>query len=734
MDHAPKPARIRISTAPPPPVQPQDDDLDVLSVFRLVRRRIGLIAVLTLLLVLAMLPSILSIERTYTSQTRILVQRPLSAQLFGSGPTSLGMLDLTTELERLAARGIAERVIADFDLAGLEEFNPPPKPRSFVSQTIDSLKALLLSTSGSSGGVAGERDVEDIVVRNFFAALTIRRSGLTNVVEVGFTSRDPQLAAQIPDAIIRAYLDDIAMQNRARLENAGNVLRIRIDNQQWRVAEADRAAQDFRLANGASASGFQTLQTEAVVRISTLSGRQSEIERELASIGSTLTAIQSAATLSEKADFVVTERMAQLKSAYQTQQGELTKMLRTYGDSYAAVVAQRESIAETEAAMEAEVARLVQSLQTSVAALDRETEAVTSGIAEARASLTAIANAEAEYRQMLERLEDERETLSTLEEQHRMLENEATQPVVEVEILSPASVSPFPNGRSRTFYLMVAAVVASMAAVTVAVILEVLDQSIRSQQQVAQLPGAVAVGLVPLLPNRRIRRLPDRILNRGGRSFYDAVRGVFLVLDRDRTSPQARSILVTSAVPHEGKTVMSMALAMQFAADRSPVLLVDADLRYGHVHKGFQSPGEPGLADFLSGQMDIDKVIHRDAATGIDYIPRGANPTRPYADVNRLNAILDYAKDRYRTVVFDCPPVLATNEIAQVAEIVDRTLMVVRWGRTKRKLVELAIDKLRSATGEDVLVTLSQVNPKRLMLYGYKDSGVFSSELRKYHA
>ena len=727
LDHAAKPGRTRISKTPPPPAQFHEDELDILALFRLIRRSIVFIVVVAFLLIAIQVPFILQNERTYTSQSRLLIQRAIVTNLAVPGPESYGPLDLSTEVERLLSHPIAERIISDFHLADLEEFNPPAEDAGILGQLIQSIRSRI---SGVSSQAAPQTDPENVVMSNFLDAIWVQRSGQSSVIEIAFTSRDPQLAADIPNAMIQAYLDAREDQMKAQLDAARDWLADRIDDQRRRVSEMEAQANAFRTADGANSENFQA---ESVYRITSLSERQTAIIRERTTLEASLAAMEAATTLPEKSGLIDSERISQLERELQTEKRELAKMLQTYGESFGFVVSKREAIAETEDAIGAEVERHEQSLRTRIAALRSEEKDVEAGIAVARDDLARMTVAASEYEAMQDKVEHERAALTALEEQHRTLQNEATMPVQQVEILSPATVSRWPDGRSKSFYLVAGSIAAFLAAITLAIVRDLLDQSIRSQQQVRGIHGARPVGLIPLMRRRVGRRLPDRILEQRDGTFRDSIRGVTLLLERDGPTSLPASILVTSALPGEGKSVVATALALQLVAMGGKVLLVDTDLRHGSVHSNFRTREEPGLANYLSGQVGLETVIRRDEKTGIDFISRGRHGSIVDMDMNRIAAILGYAWERNMTAILDSAPVLATSETARLAAIMDRTLMIVRWGHTNRRSVELAVDRLRACSQEDVLIAINQVNPRRQALYGFKDSGLFAAELRKYH-
>ena len=191
-----------------------------------------------------------------------------------------------------------------------------------------------------------------------------------------------------------------------------------------------------------------------------------------------------------------------------------------------------------------------------------------------------------------------------------------------------------------------------------------------------------------------------------------------------------RSFLVTSTHPGEGKSLLAASLAVELAAGGHRVLLVDGDLRHGKVHTMFGASPEPGLSDVLSCGISVADAIRHDPRTSVDYLPRGSGSSFLPLDGEQ---ILDHANKLDRIVIFDGPPALATADPALLATLAERTLLVVRWGRTQRRALDLAAERLSMASRGEMAVVVNAVDPRRHALYGFRDSGLFTGKLRKYY-
>lgn len=167
----------------------------------------------------------------------------------------------------------------------------------------------------------------------------------------------------------------------------------------------------------------------------------------------------------------------------------------------------------------------------------------------------------------------------------------------------------------------------------------------------------------------------------------------------------ARSILLTSAVEGEGKTISALNLALSLAEVPSlRSVVVDADFSNPSVEAYLGLPRRKGFAELLDGSLNLGQAIRSTSIRGFDVVGAGAFRATPGLDLERFQAILNALKRRYDYVLVDGPAVLSTNHPSLIGSIVDGILMVVRIGATPKPVVEEAY-RLLEGLGGNVLGT-----------------------------
>lgn len=200
-----------------------------------------------------------------------------------------------------------------------------------------------------------------------------------------------------------------------------------------------------------------------------------------------------------------------------------------------------------------------------------------------------------------------------------------------------------------------------------------------------------------------------------------------LLFSSDRKTP--RTIMVTSAVPDEGKSFVAANLAVTFAQSLDEhVLLMDCDLRLPTVHKVFGLPDNcNGLSDVLSGTIDIASGIHKTEVNKLSIIPGGRIPNNPTELLSsiRMQNLLKEVESRYhdRYIIIDSPPPLLTAEGIAISRQVDGILIVIRHESTRRNDVKGMIDLL--GVEKIIGIIVNRYDVRLAKYYGYGKYGSY---------
>lgn len=698
----------------PEPVELREADLDLSSVLRLIRRRIRFIGVVAAALTLLILPLIMMLQPVYRGEARFLIQPPLVADPAAAKPG----FNLDDEVQRVTSRAIADHIVQQFDLTSRPEFNPNLKPASILSKLVGAARVRLL---GQSASPAPRPDPAEAVLAAFYDRLVVQRQ-TDSIMQISFRSTDPQLAADVPNAMVEAYLADRRAFHDARIAQAMDQVDARLAAQQARADAATAAVNAFQNQNGVTSAGHVVdIQTNQLVL---LNAQRADLQKRRIELQSKIASVEAALAGDGPAPLEEPDSLIQLRQSLQQEKNELTRLSSRFGDGFAGVQTQRARIAGLETAIRAELTAWGQSLKAQLVQLgDEEAQAAASDVA-AQGALSRTSIAEMQLTDLVRRASVQTQILEAIQAEKSQLEGLRTQPVFDLEMLSPATVPIWPEGRSRKVYLMLAAFAAVVVAVTAAGLLELTDRTLRSPQQLQGEPGLVAIGLLPV-PARRghsdggLDAAPDARL-------AEALRGVILAMENDNGGVLPASLMITTARPDEGADRVAYGLAHAMADSGHNVLIVDALTPNSQFRLGRKRNVEPGLAEYLRHEHPLAKLATHSKIPGVEVLHHGNGPLAPLVDTTAIEAILDLAAAFGQIVIFVCPPVLNNTSALRIASAVRRVLLVIDWGATPRESVLLSAQRLRVARIDRILTLLNRVQPKQHALYPYRDAAAFA--------
>ncbi|RYJ16340.1 tyrosine-protein kinase [Rahnella variigena] len=305
-----------------------------------------------------------------------------------------------------------------------------------------------------------------------------------------------------------------------------------------------------------------------------------------------------------------------------------------------------------------------------------------------------------------------------------------------VRIIDNAITQPKPVKPRKTLVVLIGIVAGLFVSFSLVLLKVFVRRGIESPEQLEEV-GVSVYASVPLSEWLNKKNKPERTNRSGGRKRQSEIK--FLAVENPadlaieairslRTSlhfamMEARNniLMISGSTQNAGKTFIASNLAAVIAQSGKKVLFIDADMRKGYSHKLFRFTGELGLADILSGKININEIEKHVPQIGIDFIPRGKLPPNPSELLmhKRLSSILEWASDNYDLVIIDTPPVLAVTDAAIIGRCAGTSLLVARYGTNTVKEVEVSIRRFEQVGVQIKGCILNGVLKKASSYYGY---------------
>jgi capsular exopolysaccharide synthesis family protein len=288
---------------------------------------------------------------------------------------------------------------------------------------------------------------------------------------------------------------------------------------------------------------------------------------------------------------------------------------------------------------------------------------------------------------------------------------------VKLTTTAPATPPTAPVSPRTTLNLALGLLVGLAAGAGGALLREQLNTTVKTPDDVESVTGGVPLGLVPFDATARTQPLVSGEQTDGRAEAFRTLRTNLQFADVDRPP---RCIVVTSAMPDEGKTTSACNIALTLALTGSRVVLVEADLRKPRVCDYLGLDSGAGLTNVLAGQHGLADVLVPWKRRTLTVLPAGPVPPNPseLLGSQHMGTLLQALAGEYDHVVIDTPPLLPVTDAAVLATIADGAVLIVRHGRSSRDDLELAIQAL-AAVNARLLGTVLNFIPQRRRGYGY---------------
>lgn len=234
-----------------------------------------------------------------------------------------------------------------------------------------------------------------------------------------------------------------------------------------------------------------------------------------------------------------------------------------------------------------------------------------------------------------------------------------------------------------------------------ALLIELLDQSIRNEHDVQRKLGQTLLEVIPHYRCKSGEKVYGALLSPEPSITSEAIRNLRTMIDFALATQTAGSFMVTSSLQEEGKSFISSNIAVAFAQLGSKVLLIDGDMRRPKQHKNFGLSTEKGLSDYLKGGGEAEDVLRLLQTTDVPNLsvltcgPRPPNPSE-LLNTARLAALVSWAQKHFFRVIVDCTPMFPISDALLWGRHIRSSLVVTWFGRTRAPMVRTACAKLAS--------------------------------------
>jgi capsular exopolysaccharide synthesis family protein len=599
---------------------------------------------------------------------------------------------------------------------------------------LDDLAAALgLTNPGAEAGASG-------LAGDLGGALSVRRRGLTYVIEITATSTDPERAQLIANTYADVY---IASQVNARIDTAQRAnswLSRRLAELREDVQRKESAAEAYRVQAGLLPAQGSTLPEQQITNVQTqvlqaqadLAEREAR-HRQLQQLRQTNASLE---TIGNALNSDTIRNLRDRESEIARRQSELENR---YLETHPAVQSVRAERQDIEAQIQREIQRISVNLGNEVAVARARLQTLQQSLNSATGELNNNSSASVRLRELEREAAASREVYESYLQRYQEIADQDQLNTSDARLMAYAEAPTSPASPKLRVSLALAIAIGLMLGLGAGVIAEILDQSVKSADELESKVGFPAIASIPTINKRMMRQMPPAERNPAGyligrpmSAFTEALRVLRTVIVYSKLDFSVKVVAVTSALPDEGKTTVSMCLARVAAMSGQRVVVVDCDLRKQSINDIVEIDTEIGILQVLSGEAPWRSAIVQDPVSDAHIMPVATSGFTP-RDVFGTDAMARLVQDlraAYDLVILDCAPILAVAETRVLVKHADTTVMVARAGRSAIGAVRSAGHQVEAAGGKVLGVALNCVEAQWQSyadsLYFYQSKSYYS--------
>jgi polysaccharide biosynthesis transport protein len=720
-------------------VHDEEDWITLGGLIRVIKVRARMIVTVALAaMTLATVVSFL-LAPSYTSTALIMVDERQSRVFSGNtDPSVLSDLpsdpsSIASQVQVLKSHALAGQVVDKLKLVDDPEFNGTQfNLLTVVSGAVSRIFSQFAPATPVPSGLPAMERRRQAVINAVLSHLDVQAVGLSTVMEVAFKSSSPQKAARIANAFANSYVDDQVSEKNNASEDASKWLSERVGQLAHQTSAADGAVLQYKMQHGLVDTSTGTplsdqQLSDLTTQMVTAEGNEAEAQAKLAHVQQLIHSGHSA----DVTEVVDSPLIAQLRGQETQLIAQRADLSSRYGPLHPKMQDINAQLAEVKRKIGEEVNRIAGTASNDVSIAAARVGQLKHDMTQ----LTTSTNAQSEVRVKLSELQANASAAHALYQAYldRMMQTQqiANLNIPAVHIASPAAPALSPTFPKKFMIIGASLPGGLLLGLFIALVLDRMCAGFRSVNELETATGLPVLATVPEVSSRgnALRDVAIEVVARPHSQFSESIRGLEIGLfpqEDDAPRTGGKVILVTSALPGEGKTTIAVNLARRLAMAGRRTVIVDADLRRPRVATalGVRKPRHT-ISDCLSRRCSLDDAIVPDphsplaalTATPTPDAVSHVNPAALAALAERLRQSADY-------VVIDSPPVLAVHDAKLLAKICDGVFFVVRWETTPREAVLTSVKALR-AFGVNMLGTvLVRANTSQYQYYAYGYTGV----------
>ena len=694
-----------------------NEEIHLLDYLKIIQKRMWMVIIFFVVVVAVVTIKTFKIVPEYRATARVVLEQNtlnVGFQQVASDTRFTSSDFYTNQTEIIKSRSLAKKIIDSLNLKNDPEFNPSAKGKDQVL-------------------VQKERHdpfAETQFINKFLGPLKVLLMRNSGIVNISYEGPNPQLITRITNNIVKAYIEQDWEKRYNVAKDALDWLNKQLKDVKIVLEESEAALQRYKKENDLIAietvkSNADNLASEGqnvvLQRLMELNASVTNAKTERVKLEVLCNKLKEFKNTQDKDETiqsipgVVQNGLIQnLKADYARAENEFSLLSQRYGMKHPKMTQLTVELNTIRDSITKEVAWICDSIATEYEIAKNREATLLEVLEQQKNEVFALGDKAIQYGVLKREVDTNKQMYETL--LTRMKETNLTEDLKtsNIKVLDHAEVPLGPFKPNKNLNILLGIIVGLTCGVGIAFIMEYMDNTIRTQEDVEKYLGTSLLGIVGHIPlEKKDIKVTELIAHDLPKhTISEALKCIRTSIMFSHPDNPKKTILVTSATPTEGKTLISSNLAIVMAQTGKKVLLIDADLRKPSVHKHFQIDKSLGLSNLLVKSNDLRTVLTTTQIPNVYAISCGPIPPNPSELLGSpaMAENLKLAKEEFEWILIDSPPLLSVTDARILSRFVDGIIFVMRGNKANREVARKALSFLSDVKDKILGVVINDVD------------------------
>jgi polysaccharide biosynthesis transport protein len=631
---------------------------------------------------------------------------------------------LQTQFEVLRSRALARRVIDRLDLEHDPVFSVPIN-RGLLTEarywTQSEVKALLSAAKPSGRGTApgepdGGRQDKELTGR-LISGVEVTPVRGSRMVLLSWSSPNPRFAAKVANALAEEFIELNLSMKYESTTKAIDFLQTQMQDLKVKVEKSEEELLQY--ARSKNILNFAERENIIIQKLVDVNQQMTQVEAGLIANTAQFEAIRNA-TVENFPQSLKTDSMRRQEDRLFALRQQLASLSSRFGSQWPEVVQTERQIAEVEQQILQEKQETLARSRQDYSVAIRHRQMLADSLERQKALADRLSEDSIQYNILRREVDTNRELYEGLLQRLKEVGVTAGMRSSNIHIVDRGEVPDAPYSPQRASAMLLAFAVGLGLALGMAFMVEYFDNTLKTPNDVEEFLKLPSLGMIPKMGKKSMGTQSPQLLlpaaggeaksaavvsiGQGKFRYWEAYRSLRTSILLSHSGQPPQKILITSALPGEGKTTTAINTAIVLAQTGARTLIMDLDMRRTTLSGVFGMNGTQGLSAFLSGNSDLSGSLRQTSVPNLYVLPAGVRPPNPAELIGseKMEHALRLLSEYFKYIVIDSPPILSVSDSLVISTQVDGVVLVVRGGETPKDAVKRANAHLR-AVGAPIL-------------------------------